>query len=137
MSITNKNISQMEAGGVFDYWNRLTIFIREFIDRNYPLSKQDMKSIMDDNLTEDVIRRQRAMKAMQDKLHEIVAREFKANKHNIDQFTGKPDFRQVRETNTLDESLEAFKQEILEAHWNELCAKDLTQQEQEETVFGV
>ena len=125
MGLIKKDISQMETGGVFDYWNRLTIFIREFVERNYPLSKQDMKSITDDNFTDNVVRRQSATKAMQDKLHEIVAREFKSNKHKTE------DFSQAQQSNGVDEKLVAFQQEILEAHWNEMSENHI----KEESVF--
>ena len=48
------DINEMEKTGVIDYYLDLTRYIRDFLNRNYPLSKEDMiefgKNIITDNL---------------------------------------------------------------------------------------
>ena len=51
------DVEKLEQQGTIDYWLELTTYIREFVDRNYPLTQKDLKSIVDDNPTDIVLRR--------------------------------------------------------------------------------
>ena len=80
MSLTKQQIETMQNTGTFGYWDSLTGFISRFIERNYPLSKADMQSIVDEKPTENAVNRQIAHSTMFDKLKEIINREIKINR---------------------------------------------------------
>lgn len=58
------NVDEMEKNGTIDYYLELTKYIQEFINRNYPLSQDDMRAIVRDETTDSSTRRQEAHRVL-------------------------------------------------------------------------
>lgn len=119
MSLENFDIQQMEENGVFDYYNELSSWIGWFIDQNYPLTEQDFLAIMNDQETENIKLRSFVSDVMNNKKFEILDREAAKNKERLTHFQETFDYNSFQ-TETMQQKLISFKDEILEARFNAL-----------------
>ena len=109
------DIKEMEENGTIDYYLDLKKYINEFVNKNYPLSQDDLRSILQDNPTDNVLKRQETHDilngAMQEVLKNVAGRNAEiVNRANEGNYT---------EFSTLDFEQEIFqmKQEMLEKLW--------------------
>ena len=66
------NIEEMEELGIADYYLDLTRFINGFVDRNYPMTPEDMRAMVNDNTTTNLTERKEVMDVMKKDLNEIL-----------------------------------------------------------------
>ena len=62
-----KDITKLESMGIADTYLTLLKFIESFINKNFPLSRNDMIAITNDTTTDNTIKRQQAMNVMKEK----------------------------------------------------------------------
>lgn len=109
------NYNEMERNGTLDYYLDLKKYIQEFVDRKYPLSKEDLSATLGNTPTENLLKRQETTKileeAMKESLESIANRNEQiiegANNGNYTEFSVQ-DYRQ---------EVEQIKQEMLEKLW--------------------
>ena len=65
-------ISEMEENGSIDNYLELKNFIRQFIDNNYPLSQEDLRSIIEDRPTENVLKRRQTYDILKEAIENII-----------------------------------------------------------------
>lgn len=105
----------MEENGTIDYYLDLKKYINEFVNKNYPLSQDDFRSILQDNPTDNVLKRQETHDilngAMQEVLKNVAGRNAeiinRANEGNYTEFS----------TQDFEQELFQMKQEMLEKLW--------------------
>lgn len=109
------DIKEMEKNGTIDYYLDLKKYIDKFVNNNYPLSKEDLRSILEDDPTENVIQRQETHRilneAMEELLTNVADRNAQiingANEGNYTEFS----------TNDFKQEIFQMKQEMLEKLW--------------------
>lgn len=124
------DIKEMEENGTIDYYLELKKYINDFVNKNYPLSKEDFRSILENAPTDNVIQRQETHKILNDAMEEVLKNVENSNNQIINQaYNG----------NYTDFSVDEFKQEIfqmkqemLEKLWNEQHPEEQMQYEQVE-----
>lgn len=128
------NITDMESSGTADYYLELKEYIRNFVNRKYPLSKEDLRAMANDTTTDNIMKRQETSKileeAMEKSLENVANRNAKiiegANNGVYTEFSVQ-DYRQ---------EVEQIKQEMLEELWNaEHQEKPIQEQNIENQTF--
>ncbi len=124
------NIKEMEENGTIDYYLELKNYINGFVNKNYPLSKDDLRSIMENAPTDKVIQRQEASKILNEAMEEALKNVADRNAQIINE---------ANEGNYTEYSVDDFKQEIfdmkqemLEKLWNAQHPEEQMQNEQVE-----
>lgn len=102
----NMDINTMSQLGVIDYYLELKKFINEFVERNYPLVKDDYKAIMNDETTDNIEYRNEIFSLLFSELDRIL---IKKAEENID-------FIRKLEQNIPVKAItvEEYKREIIE-----------------------
>ena len=77
------DIDRLEKYGAFDYYQDLLKFIVQFINRNYPISKEDMENIVNDRES-TVMFRKEIMAVMKHELFCILEEVIEANRPFVD-----------------------------------------------------
>lgn len=77
------NIKQMEELGISDYYLALNKYIGLFIDRNYPLSKEDMSAIVNGGSTDNVAKRNEYFQVLRESMNNILIKEVEENKRKL------------------------------------------------------
>jgi len=115
-------ISEMEENGSIDNYLELKNFIRQFIDNNYPLSQEDLRSIIEDRPTENVLKRRQTYDILKEAL-EIVLQ--KVVKRNTDIIEGakKGEYTSFT-TKELEQELLQQKREMLAILWEKQYGGD-------------
>ena len=67
-----KSIEEMEKLGIADYYLDLSKFLHNFINRNYPLTEEDIKALANNGKTLNITTRKELMTIMNDKLSSIL-----------------------------------------------------------------
>lgn len=75
------SIEEMEKYGVIDYYLELKKYINLFLERNYPLTEEDMKAIVNDKETENIKTRNEVKKILTASL--MISLEEQMNKNKI------------------------------------------------------
>ena len=110
------NIVEMETLGVVDYYLELSKFIHDFVNKNYPLTEDDMRAIINDIDTLNIKERNEVLKVMLDSLNSILLRKAK---ENLDFIRACYQDVYIKPVNMEMQKEEIFKysQEILESLW--------------------
>lgn len=124
------NIKEMEENGTIDYYLDLKKYINEFVNNNYPLSQEDLRSILENAPTDNVIHRQETHRilneAMEEVLNNIADRNAQiingANEGHYTEFS----------TNDFKQEIFQMKQEMLEKLWEEQHREEQIQYEEGE-----
>lgn len=66
------NIKEMEENGTIDYYLTLKKYIEKFVDKNHPLSQEDLRSILKNDPTDNVIQRQEVHKILNDAMEDAL-----------------------------------------------------------------
>lgn len=78
------DIREIEEKGVMDNWLELKGFIREFLDQNYPLSQEDMRSILQGTPTDNAAKRQEVYEILNGAMDEVLRNAADRNTQIID-----------------------------------------------------
>lgn len=78
------NIQQMEQLGVIDYYLTLNQYISNFINKNYPVTMEDMAAIVDDKQTENIIKRNEVYRILKESMFRILKREAEENRKKLE-----------------------------------------------------
>lgn len=110
------NIVEMETLGVADYYLDLSKFIHNFVNKNYPLTEDDMRAIINDVETLNIRERNEILNVMLDSLNNILLRKAK---ENLDFIKATYQCKDVKPITMEMQREEIFKysQEILENLW--------------------
>ena len=110
------NIIEMETLGVADYYLDLSKFIHNFVNKNYPLTEDDMRAIINDVETLNIKERNEILNVMLDSLNNILLRKAK---ENLDFIRATYQGKYIKPVNMEIQKEEIFKysQEILENLW--------------------
>ena len=86
-----KSIEEMEKLGIADYYLDLSKFLHNFINRNYPLTEEDIKALANNEKTLNITTRKELMTIMNDKLSSILEEQALINQRFLkDLESGKP-----------------------------------------------
>lgn len=80
------NILQMEKLGIADYYLALNKYITLFIDRNYPLLKEDMSAIVNGASTDNITKRNDAFRILKESMNNILLREVEENRAKLEKW---------------------------------------------------
>lgn len=99
-----KSIEEMEKLGIADYYLDLSKFLHNFINRNYPLTEEDIKALANNGETLNITTRKELMTIMNDKLSSILEEQALINQKFLNDLeSGKP---------VTPINLEQYKKEI-------------------------
>lgn len=109
------DIKEMEENGTIDYYLDLKKYINEFVNKNYPLSQEDLRSILENTPTENVVQRQETHRILNEAMEEVLTNVADrnaqiingANEGNYTEFS----------TNDFKQEIFQMKQEMLEKLW--------------------
>ena len=110
------NLVEMENVGVADYYLELSKFIHDFVNRNYPLTIDDMKEIVNDVETENIKYRNEILNVMNAALEIILMRKTNENLEFIKNTNNGIYLRPV-DIKTQQEEIYNYSQQILETLW--------------------
>ena len=124
------NIKEMEETGTIDYYLDLKKYINNFVNNNYPLSQEDLRSILENNPTENVIQRQETYRILNEAMEELLTNVANrnteiingANEGNYTQFS----------TDDFEQEIFQMKQEMLEKLWEAQHGEEQLQNEESE-----
>ena len=86
-----KSIEEMEKLGIADYYLDLSKFLHNFINRNYPLTEEDIKALANNGKTLNITTRKELMTIMIDKLSSILEEQALINQKFLNDLeSGKP-----------------------------------------------
>lgn len=86
-----KSIEEMEKLGISDYYLDLSKFLHNFINRNYPLTEEDIKALANNEKTLNITTRKELMTIMNDKLSSILEEQALINQKFLNDLeSGKP-----------------------------------------------
>ena len=86
-----KSIEEMEKLGIADYYLDLSKFLHNFINRNYPLTEEDIKALANHGKTLNITTRKELMTIMNDKLSSILEEQALINQKFLNDLeSGKP-----------------------------------------------
>ncbi len=86
-----KSIEEMEKLGIADYYLDLSKFLHNFINRNYPLTEEDIKALANNGKTLNITTRKELMTIMNDKLSSILEEQALINQKFLNDLeSGKP-----------------------------------------------
>lgn len=111
------NIKKMEELGISDYYLTLTQYITNFINKNYPLSKEDMIAIVNNRETENIIKRNETFHVLKESMFRILDIEAEDNKRKLDDWNDgiySPAITLEEQSNKIF----SFIQQMLEDLWN-------------------
>lgn len=118
------DIKEMEENGTIDYYLDLKKYINEFVNKNYPLSQEDLRSILENTPTENVVQRQETHRILNEAMEEVLTNVADRNAQIING---------ANEGNYTEFSINDFKQEIFQMK-QEMLEKLWEAQHREEQV---
>lgn len=118
------DIKEMEENGTIDYYLDLKKYINEFVNKKYPLSQEDLRSILENTPTENVVQRQETHRILNEAMEEVLTNVADRNAQIING---------ANEGNYTEFSINDFKQEIFQMK-QEMLEKLWEAQHREEQV---
>ena len=111
------DIKEIEETGLYDYYDALNRWINYFVNRNYPLTKDDIRAIAQDNTTENLANREKVSNILKKELENQLAKQQEINVSMLkDMENG---IYTPYNIDCLNKDIEKMKQEMLEKLWNE------------------
>lgn len=113
----NMDTKKMEETGVYDYYEALNKWINYFVNKNYPLSKEDFKALADGTTTQNIINREKVFDILKNELECQLSKQQELNANmleNMENGTYTP-----YTVDNLNSDIEKMQQEMLEKLWNE------------------
>lgn len=121
------NIEKMEESGTIDYYLELKKYISQFINKNYPLSQEDLRSILAENPTANVLKRQETQRVLNEAMEEALAN---IETRNAQMLEG------ANEGTYTEFSTEDFRQEVFQIEQEMLEKLWKAQHQEEQTQVG-
>ena len=122
------DIKEMKENGTIDYYLDLKKYIEEFVNRNYPLSKEDFRSILKDVPTENVIQRQETLRILNEAMKDVLTKVADRNEKMINR--ANEGIYTEFSTNDFKQEIFQMKQEMLEKLWEAQHKEEQAQAEQ-------
>lgn len=122
------DIKEMEESGVYDYYDKLNKWMNHFVNRNYPLSKEDLIALTNGETTENIINRNKVYDILKSELDKQLITQQGKNAEVLRQMEEDKIYTPYT-IDDLNNDIEQMQQEMLEQLYNELHP-----QEQEYTV---
>ena len=117
------NVKEMEENGTIDYYLELKKYISQFINRNYPLSQDDLRSIVNNNLSDNVKKRNQVAASLNDSMEECLNKLAQRNAQMINNAnSGKVTPFSVQD---FEQEIFGIKQEMMEKLWDAEHPKDI------------
>lgn len=110
------DIKQMESLGVADIYLSLLTFIKNFINKNYPLTPEDMQAIVNEKITDNIIKRNEAMHIMKNSAIQIIEAEKADNQEYIKSISSNSNCKALT-VEELQQKIFNYKEQILESLW--------------------
>lgn len=112
------NIEEMKETGVYDYFDALNKWINYFVNRNYPLSKDDIRALIEGNTTDNIINRNRVLDILKNELNDQLIKKQEMNAQMIEKM--EEGIYTPYSIENLNNDIEEMQQEMLEKLHNEL-----------------
>ena len=113
------DIKEMEESGVYDYYDKLNKWMNHFVNRNYPLSKEDLIALTNGETTENIINRNKVYDILKSELDKQLITQQGKNAEML----RKMEEDKIYTPYTIDDlnnDIEQMQQEMLEQLYNEL-----------------
>lgn len=116
------NVKEMEENGTIDYYLELKKYISQFINKNYPLSQEDLRTIINDNPSDNVKKRNQVAAILNDSMEECLNKLAQRNAQMLDNANrGKITPFSVQD---FEQEIFGIKQEMMQKLWNAEHPKD-------------
>ena len=109
------DIKEMEENGTIDYYLDLKKYINEFVNKNYPLSQEDLRSILENTPTENVVQRQETHRILNEAMEEVLTNVADRNAQIIN--GANEGIYTEFSMNDFKQEIFQMKQEMLEKLW--------------------
>ena len=116
------NVKEMEENGTIDYYLELKKYISQFINKNYPLSQEDLRTIINDNPSDNVKKRNQVAAILNDSMEECLNKLAQRNAQMLDNANrGKITPFSVQ---NFEQEIFGIKQERMQKLWKAEHPKD-------------
>lgn len=109
-------IEEMNQNGTADYYLELKKYINQFVNRKYPLTQDDMRAILDDKETDNVMKRKETSKILMESLQEILKDKTESNRIFSEGLENGTDVKPLT-VQQQSKEIEKHKQQLLEKLW--------------------
>ena len=113
------DIKEMEESGVYDYYDKLNKWMNHFVNRNYPLSKEDLIALTNGETTENIINRNKVYDILKSELDKQLITQQGKNAEVLRQMEEDKIYTPYT-IDDLNNDIEQMQQEMLEQLYNEL-----------------
>lgn len=113
------DIKEMEESGVYDYYDKLNKWMKHFVNRNYPLSKEDLIALTNGETTENIINRNKVFDILKSELDKQLITQQGKNAEMLRQMEEDKIYTPYT-IDDLNNDIEQMQQEMLEQLYNEL-----------------
>ncbi len=113
------DIKEMEESGVYDYYDKLNKWMNHFVNRNYPLSKEDLIALTNGETTENIINRNKVYDILKSELDKQLITQQGKNAEMLRQMEEDKIYTPYT-IDDLNNDIEQMQQEMLEQLYNEL-----------------
>ena len=110
----NLSIEQMEKLGILDYYLELKVFINNYVNENYPLTKYDFEALSEEYITYNIERRNKAILILTNELEHLLMKKIKDNIEFIDSLTFNGNIKPMT-IDEYNEEINSFKQMLIGA----------------------
>lgn len=108
------DLDQMKQLGVENYYLDLTKYMSEFMDKNYPLTKEDMKAILNNQTTPNTENRQNIDRVMKAEIQKIIEKQAEENQQRIEALENGQDIEPFN-IEIYKKQIFDYQQQLLEA----------------------
>ena len=122
----------MEENGTIDYYLDLKKYINEFVNNNYPLSQEDLRSILENAPTENVVQRQETHRILNEAMEKVLSNVADRNAQIINE-ANEGNYTEFS-TNDFKQEIFQMKQEMLEKLWEAQHREEMQYGEGEQTT---
>ena len=122
------DIKEMEENGTIDYYLDLKKYINEFVNKNYPLSQEDLRSILENTPTENVVQRQETHRILNEAMEEVLTNVADRNAQIIN--GANEGIYTEFSMNDFKQEIFQMKQEMLEKLWEAQHREEQVQYEE-------
>lgn len=126
------DIKEMEENGTIDYYLDLKKYINEFVNNNYPLSQEDLRSILENAPTENVVQRQETHRILNEAMEKVLSNVADRNSQIINE-ANEGNYTEFS-TNDFKQEIFQMKQEMLEKLWEAQHREEMQYGEGEQTT---
>ena len=113
------DIKEMEESGVYDYYDKLNKWMNHFVNRNYPLTKEDLIALTNGETTENIINRNKVYDILKSELDKQLITQQGKNAEMLRQMEEDKIYTPYT-IDDLNNDIEQMQQEMLEQLYNEL-----------------